>query len=587
MLRSRSFWTLFGSYAALVLLAAVTIGSLTVSEVRRSLWAATQDYLEAQCNLLAPLAADDFAGKLGPEEAERLRSVAEANSVRITLIERSGKVLLDTEWDTGVMDNHLGRPEIQEALKSKRGHDTRKSATLGYSLVYAAYVPAGPNAGVIRVSQSTETADRRIARAIGQVLTGTAIVAVSALLLGLFVASRLTRPLSVISDAALAFESGDFEPKNLDLPSGELGDLGRVLNRMGVEIHARMRELQKDEGQLRAMLAGMVEGVIAVDEEDRISFSNAAARQLFNLGHLRVDGQRLWELIRVPGLDGLMERARGSDSAAHCELGLAWDGAELTILAKAHRFVTEKEIGVVIVFEDITELRRLEGVRRDFVANVSHELKTPLTSIRGYVETLMDGALHDENNNLRFLEKIDQNVKRLSALVVNLLSLAQIEEREVDMPSTRVDVRSVLAGILRRHEEDSRAKSIEIEVRLPPGPCAVLANEEGVIQVLENLVGNAIKYTPEKGHVWIEYTDEGDVASIDVHDNGVGIPPEDLERVFERFYRVDKARSRDVGGTGLGLSIVKHLAQSMGGEVSVESTLGRGSTFTVELPSTD
>lgn len=565
-----------------------------MSEMRSSLWEAARSSLTAQANLLGPLAANDFEQGLSALEAERLGSVAEANGVRLTLIRRSGEVIFDSAREASGMGNHLGRPEVQEALKSGYGNDTRRSASLGAFFAYVAYVPSAQVAGVhpaepgiIRVSKSTAAADRHIALAIRQVLWAAAIVALLALLLGWFVASGLTRPLAKITDAALAFESGDFEPRPLDLPAGELGDLGRVLNRMGVEINARMRELQKDEGQLRAMLAGMVEGVLAVDELDRISFSNSAARQLFDLGHVQVDGQRLWELVRVPGLDELMREARSRDAAANRELGLTQGGVELTILAKAHRFVTEEEIGVVLVFEDITELRRLERVRRDFVANVSHELKTPLTSIRGYVETLMDGALYDEANNLRFLEKIDQNVKRLGALVVDLLSLAQIEEREVDLPRARVDVRSVLAAIVRRHEVESRAKEVDVVIALPPGPCAVFANEEGVTQVLENLVGNAIKYTPDQGHVRIDFRVEAGLAAIAVGDDGVGIPPEDLERIFERFYRVDKARSRDVGGTGLGLSIVKHLTQSMGGSVSVQSTLGEGSTFTVRLPVTD
>lgn len=594
MLRSRSFWTLFGSYAALVLLAAGVIGSLTLAEVRHSLRQSSHDYLQAQCDLLGSQcdllrlpAAGDFSDQDRAELTTTLGSAAKRNRLRVTLIQRDGTVLWDTDQQAGTIENRRGRPEVQEALKGGYGSDIRRDRTTGQLHSYVAHSPAGDRSGVIRVSQSTHMVDVHVSRAVRKVLAGTAIAAGLALLLGWLVAGWLVRPLAAIGGAATAFEQGDFEVKIRNLPRGELGDLGQALNRMGVEIHARMRELEKDEGQLRAMLAGMGEGVLAVDEQDRVSFSNAAARQLFDLSQVRVDGQRLWELVRVPGLHELMGMARSSDEAAHRELGLNRNGIELTCLAKAHRFVTDEEIGVVLVFEDITELRRLERVRQDFVANVSHELKTPLTSIRGYVETLMDGALHDEDNNLRFLEKIDQNVKRLGALVVDLLSLARIEEREVSMPRTRVDVRTVLNGVLRRAEEELRAKEIQVELDLPAGPCAVLANEEGMIQVMENLIGNAIKYTREAGRIWIDFATNNDRALISVRDNGVGIPPEDLERIFERFYRVDKARSRDVGGTGLGLSIVKHLVHSMGGDVKVSSVFGAGSSFEVDLLGTD
>ena len=587
MFYSRSFWTLFASYAALVLLAAGTIGSLALHQVQNSLQAATQSYLRAQCVLLGPLTADDFANQDPADLKRTLSPLAELNQVRLTLIKRDGTVLFDTGHSALEMESHLGRPEVQEALISGFGKDVRRSATIGVSHTYLAHSPADRNSGVIRVSRSSQMVNDHISRVLVQVLAGTGLVALLALLLGWFVARRMMKPLSTITETALAFERGDLEAKVRNLPKGELGDLGRVLNRMGGEINTRMRELQKDESQLRAMLAGMVEGVLAVDDQDRISFSNAAARQLFDLNQVRVDGQRLWELVRVPGLQKLVDLARSRDEAAHSELGLTRNGAELVFLAKAHRYIADGEIGLVLVFEDITELRRLERVRQDFVANVSHELKTPLTSIRGYVETLMDGALHDEVNNQRFLEKIDQNVKRLGALVADLLSLAQIEERQANFQLARVDVRTVLNGVLHRAEEEIRAKEITVDLDLPPGPCAVLANEEGMIQVMENLVGNAIKYTPESGHVWIDFARKEGQAVLTVRDNGVGIPPKDLERIFERFYRVDKARSRDVGGTGLGLSIVKHLVHSMQGEVHVSSALGSGSSFEVKLLGAD
>ncbi|MGK0219585.1 MAG: two-component system phosphate regulon sensor histidine kinase PhoR [Planctomycetota bacterium] len=583
MLRSHSFWSLFGSYAVLVLLAASTLGTLSVRELHRTLDEQTDRYLEAQCALLAPLAKNDFAGldleQVGPD----LATIAAANGVRLTLIRRDGEVLLDTDHPAGEMQNHLGRPEVQGALRGGYDRNERESVTIGLPHIYKAYVQDADRSGVVRVSQSTAAAERRIQRAVGTTLRGTGLVALIALALGSFVARRLTRPLAEITKAALAYEGGDFEFRINPVPKGDLGTLARTFNRMGSETSSRVRLLEKDEGQLRAMLAGMREGVLAVDVEDRVSFTNAAARELFNLNHDHPDGQRIWELVRVPGLQALLDQARSTDAAARAELVLARDGIERTLLSKANRFVTQEQIGVVLVFSDVTELRHLERVRRDFVANVSHELKTPLTSIRGYVETLMDGALHDAQNNMRFLGKIDTNVQRLGALVSDLLSLARIEEREDELVLTTVELRPLVDGAVRRSEEAAQQKDITVSVEMSAESCVVQADEEAMLQVLDNLLGNAIHYTPQGGSVRICVELIEAKTHITVSDTGVGIPAEDLDRIFERFYRVDKARSRSLGGTGLGLSIVKHLVGAMGGEVTVRSTLGTGSVFDVEL----
>jgi len=294
-------------------------------------------------------------------------------------------------------------------------------------------------------------------------------------------------------------------------------------------------------------------------------------------------GERLWESARVPEIPELLAEARRSDAAAQRELSLLHAGRELVVRAQAHRFADGERVGVVVVFHDISELRRLERIRRDFVSNVSHELKTPLTSIRGYVETLLDGALHDEQNNVRFLEKIEQNVQRLSHLVTDLLSLARIEAQEGSLPLERVDLHGLVEQALRRHEPNAVGRDQTLRLESCAGALQVLGDREALTQVLDNLVDNALKYTPPEGHVTIRVKREVGHAVLEVQDDGIGIPKEDIERVFERFYRVDKARSRAVGGTGLGLSIVKHLVHAMKGEVEVESVVDEGSTFRVRL----
>ena len=404
--------------------------------------------------------------------------------------------------------------------------------------------------------------------------------------LGAWYTRRLTAVVGELQRVSHDFREGRFESRARLLPDDDLGALGDDLNRLGAEMSVRMATIVRDDERLRAMLVGMVEGVIAVDDADQIVFQNRAAAQLLDLPALSRD-MRLWEVARVPALDGLLEEVRTNERAASCELTLRQPSGDVNVQAHANPFRSEDAGGIVIVLHDQTELRRLEVVRRDFVANVSHELKTPLTSIQGYVETLLDGALEDENNNRRFLQKIERHVERLGHLVTDLLSLARIEAQTEGIALEPVPVLPVLEATLRRCESRLIDKRLELETRVQDLRC--LADRESLTQVIDNLVDNAIKYTGVCGRIEIglgtipAQEESPEAVEFWVRDTGFGIPESDLERVFERFYRVDKARSRELGGTGLGLAIVKHLVAGMGGEVSVESELGVGSCFRVRL----
>ena len=260
---------------------------------------------------------------------------------------------------------------------------------------------------------------------------------------------------------------------------------------------------------------------------------------------------------------------------------------DAVVRAQAHRFLDGDAMGVVVVLHDVSELRRLERVRRDFVANVSHELKTPLTSIRGYVETLLDGAIDDEANNVRFLEKIENNVLRLNHLVTDLLSLARIEAQASFLTRQPVDLHRLVGEAVRRREPTAEARAQRLLLDACEGHLHVLADAEALTQIIDNLVDNALKYTPDGGEVLVRILREQEHAVFEVIDSGVGIPSEDQARIFERFYRVDKARSREVGGTGLGLSIVKHLVGALDGTIELQSSPGQGSTFRVRLSLTE
>jgi two-component system phosphate regulon sensor histidine kinase PhoR len=331
----------------------------------------------------------------------------------------------------------------------------------------------------------------------------------------------------------------------------------------------------------------MIEGVIAVDARQRIVLANEAAGRLFDFRPPAIEGRPLLEVIRNHELHGAVKRVLSISEPERLEVRQPLPQS-LCFDIHVQPLPGEPCPGVVLVIHDTTALRRLESIRREFVANVSHELKTPLSSIKAYTETLRNGALSDTETSQRFLERIEEQTERLTRLIMDMLMLARIESDHQAFEIVSLDVPELVRASLEDHRGTAEAKQIELVVGADDaksnGACRVRADREGLREILDNLLDNAIKYTPEGGRVSIAWRSNGSMAQIAVRDTGIGIKPDDQERVFERFFRVDKARSRELGGTGLGLSIVKHLAQSMNGNVAVESEVGKGSTFTVELP---
>lgn len=418
-----------------------------------------------------------------------------------------------------------------------------------------------------------------------------------ALAVGLVFSLRLASPLADLIRVAEAMRSGHYEERVAPTEMVDLNSLGQTLNVLGEEVSSRIERMSRDQAQLRSILSAMVEGIIAFDKTGRILFSNQSASRLLQCDLRLCRGVVYTEISGIFHLRGLIDEARDSSSLVAREICLGPAAEPLVVATKALPFKYDSTDegpgsgqGIVVVLHDVTNLRRLEGIRRDFVANVSHELKTPLTAIRGYVETLLAGAVHIPETNVRFLEKIDRNVDRLTALVQDILSLARIENHE-DLPAAGhlrpVDWRSVIHSVVGNYEDAANVKKIDLQVHDPGMALLVSGEREAMIQILGNLVSNAVKYTPTAGKVTISgYQDinSGEVV-VEVCDTGIGIPEKHLERIFERFYRVDVARSRELGGTGLGLSIVKHLVASLGGTITVESHPGEGSVFQIRMKS--
>ena len=343
--------------------------------------------------------------------------------------------------------------------------------------------------------------------------------------------------------------------------------------------HAR----RQNNERLATVLGGMVEGGVAVDEQQRILFANGAARSLLEFVTPDTEGRPLLEAVRTRTIHKAVQNAFASHKPIAVEFELT-GSTRRVVAVHAARLPGVPCPGVVLVMHDVTELRRLENLRQEFVANVSHELKTPLTSIKAYAETLLDGAIHDAQNNVAFVRRIQDQADRLYQLILDLLSLARIESGQGAFEIASVDVAEAVDLCVSHHAATAATGQIELLTVPPPQPLRVQADEEGLGQILDNLLSNAVKYTPAGGRVTIRWHAAAPMGQIEVEDTGIGIPAEAQARIFERFYRVDKARSRELGGTGLGLSIVKHLVQQFGGSIGVTSHEGSGTTFTVRLP---
>jgi two-component system phosphate regulon sensor histidine kinase PhoR len=583
MLRSWTFWRLFGTFGLLWLLSIGLLGVVVAAQVDGYEW----ERITNSVRVRAVLTRDALRGQTGDaaELQQHVRRLAEDAGARITLIADDGRVLADSEEDPAQMENHHDRPEVVQARAQGLGVATRFSQTLKRSMLYVALRTddLGPDIAFVRTALPVDMVERQVRSLHHLVWTAAAGAGLAAVALSFWLARRTVRPLTELTEAAGLIAEGAYGHKVYASGPDELGALARSFNHMSGRLARQFAQLEEDRQQLRAILSGMVEGVIALGADERILFVNERAARLLEFQPQAAVGRRLWEVVRLRALQDLVRRAL-ADPEPHDE-ELRWNAPALRSLT-VHAARLASAGGAVLVLHDTTDLRRLERIRQDFVANVSHELKTPLSVIKACVETLLDGAADDPQHRGRFLERIGDQSDRLYALILDLLSLARIESGEEAFELRAVPLGPAVDDCLERHRERAEAKKQHLLAEPPPGDgdLAAHVDEEALGQILDNLVENAIKYTPEGSRVVVRWrSDEGQVR-LEVEDNGQGIPEADLPRIFERFYRVDKARSREMGGTGLGLAIVKHLTQAMKGGVRATSRLGQGTTFIVSLP---
>ena len=508
--------------------------------------------------------------------------------LRVTIIDASGKVLGDTDLDGEALlsvENHADRPEVIEAMRAGTGRAVRYSRTLTENMLYVAsrIDPDDPSRGIVRLAVPLTDVKKAQEEIRVPILVAALLSVVLAAGIGWVVARGPARRLEAMARGASDFAGGRTAVRAEAGGDDEVAVLARSLNRMADELQERLVLLERERSQLRTVLEGMVEGVVLTDPTGRILLANDAFRRIFN-AQLPVEGRRPLETARVPALQEAIESALEADEPVTREIALG--GAQDKVIQASLASIREsgETVGAVAVFHDVTELKRLERVRREFVANVSHELRTPLTAIKGYAETLRDGGLRDPEAAAGFVRVIHRHAERLRALIEDLLDLAAVEQGEARIDLAPVALRDVATQAEAVARPAAAGKRHTLTLDVPGDLPRVLADRDRLGQVLINLLDNAVKFTPEGGRIEVSARPSSGRVVVSVKDNGVGIPPEDIGRIFERFYRVGRSRDRREGGTGLGLAIAKHLTQAMGGTIEVESRPGSGTTFRVSLP---
>ncbi|HOD12633.1 MAG TPA: ATP-binding protein [Candidatus Omnitrophota bacterium] len=509
-------------------------------------------------------------------------------NVRVTIIDNSGTVLGDSDLDQEKLrtaENHSDRQEIQQAAKTGFGFIKRYSYTIKDYLLYVA-IPFSYNEKNAFLRFAIPLTDVRALQEKFQLTIALTLLLVFILSLALtfLISSIVSRPLSQMANIAKAMAQGDFSIKPSIYSTDEIGDLASALTHMSDEINNKIERIRHESAKLDAVLSSMFEGIMVVNSRGEIILMNPSLKKLFFVDTEPL-GRKPIEAIRNALVQQVTDQILGlSQNFISQEVQITHPNDKILRVNGTPIIRDNRLEGAVLVFHDITELRRLERIRQEFVANVSHELRTPISSIKGYAETLLSGAIEDKENAKDFINIIYQDSNRLASLISDLLDLAKIESEKLQMEFLPVEIKPLVLrciSILKKTiDEKQLTVSCEISEKLPKA----MADDARLSQVLLNLLDNAVKYTPQKGTIRIGAQVAEKYIQIDISDTGIGIPQEDIPRIFERFYRVDKARSRELGGTGLGLSIAKHIVLSHGGQIWAHSKPGEGTTFSFTIP---
>ena len=583
----------------LLLARALAIRSLDQQEILQS-----GQILEARTSLVAyglqPFLTQSGALSSTSQLQAAVRNLSARALARVTVIALDGRVLADSavsDSNLAAVENQRERPEVLQAVATGHGTDLHTSPTTGERTLYLAVGLGGANqtapTAFLRLGLPMTTFDRESDTLRRDLSLAFGIAFLIAVAPTVWIARRITKPLSDIVIAAQQLAKGDHTARIRTGSRDEVSLLADTLNHMTDQLRTKIEELSEDRSQLLAMLTSMVEGVMVLDGRARVLQINPALERMFDVTRMEARGRPCSDVFRHPQLDTLVSTVLAKRMSEEDEILLHPSGRRLHIEASITESDRENEANVVLIFHDMTELRRLEIIRKDFVANVSHELRTPLTSIKGYIEALLDGAKDDPETSTQFLNIILKQSDRLNLILEDLLQLSKIESGQVLFKREPLHIQSVIERTLAMIKPMADKKGHRLVSFVEDNLPAVLGDEDRLMQVLSNLLDNAVKYTPEKGtitvaaHPVFDDAEQSAIAiavELSVTDTGLGIPEGDRPRVFERFYRIDKARSRELGGTGLGLAIVKHIVEGLGGRVWAEANTPTGSRFVVRLP---
>ncbi|MFN7914878.1 MAG: ATP-binding protein [Vicinamibacterales bacterium] len=579
---------LAGVSAAVLTLAVA--GVLFAFTLQRQTNARVEQTLKSEARVAAELLArmtdvqaTTDARRVLDAEADRVGALLTA---RVTFIAADGLVLGDSAEPLGAlatMENHATRPEVVDARQHGLGLARRSSATLGEEMLYVAIPVQHAPVAFVRLALPLTSIRQQLESILTATLTALGLALLGGIAIAGILAGRMGQRVRAIAWVAQRYRQGDLTPPRLDYGDDELGIVARALDDSVHELGNRLQDLERDRSRMAAILAGMIEGVIVVDQAGRLQLVNDAAQDMLKTDDTPI-GRHYVETIRHPAITDLLTAALAGRMPPSVEFTPPRDTSR-TVIVRAAPVSSGWAHGAVLVLHDVTELKKADRIRRDFVANVSHELRTPLTAIRGYVEALQDGDASDDDT-ARFLEIIMRHTRRMERLVQDLLRLARLDAGQELLETSTCDLRAMAQAVMGDLEATLDTRGQDIHIDIGEGATQVPADPAKLHDALRNLVANASAYSPENSLITIATRRVGDRVAIDVLDAGPGIPEEDRLRVFERFYRVDKSRARDPGGTGLGLAIVKHLVELHGGRVLVTNRPEGGARFTIELPAT-
>jgi two-component system phosphate regulon sensor histidine kinase PhoR len=576
----RLFYKLFGSYVIISVLAVVIAGFVIERQIKTGLTRWIKDDLMAQARIMALMPETEIAAQC--------RLLAERASARVSLIDAAGRVIADSNRDEISVDNHLNRPEVQEARLKGQGSAVRYSQTLKMDKLYVALpLFEGPRlSGYIRLSRPTLEIAASVDQFRDSILKVLLAVLIFSLILAAVFSARIVSPIREIEAFTDKIRKGDVSGMLMIGSRDEIGKLASNINVMVAELQEKIRQANDEKWKLRAAFASMAEGVMVLDDRNRIEGLNKGMAEIIGVEYDRIVGKTPLEVFRNVELQNALHRFWQKGEPVLQEIVMGDDKPlVLDVSISAVKNPPGQEPKTMAVFHDVTRLKGLERMRVDFVANVTHEIKTPLTAIIGFVETLEQGAVEDPVTARKFLQTIRENARRLDRLVDDLLILSNVELGETKLAFEGLSVAEVLEKARLLIQAKADVKNIEIRTDLPASLPLICADRDRAVQILLNILDNAVKFTPEGGRVSITASpDRQDFMIIKVSDTGPGIPKSELPRLGERFYRVDKTRSRDLGGTGLGLSIVKHLMKAHSGEMQIDSLPGRGAEVSLKFP---